>query len=166
MRRKSFLGVCAILALVLASLPAASASSSAPASSADDDRVEVIRVTAVTVQETFLDLGDPGDSLGDQVVDTHDLFRAGEKVGSDGAQCTVVRLEPEVSITFQCVGTASLPRGQITFQGLVTFSAETEGEPVRLAITGGTGRFREAGGVLIVRFTSDTEAILTYRIVH
>jgi hypothetical protein len=34
---------------------------------------------------------------------------------------------------------AELPKGQITIQGLVTLPEATEGEPVRVAITGGTG---------------------------
>ena len=54
MRRRLPLGVPAILALAVASLPAASASSSQARSSAGDDKkVEVIRVTEVTVQADF-----------------------------------------------------------------------------------------------------------------
>jgi hypothetical protein len=164
MRRKSFLGICAIVMLVLVSLPAASASSSAPASSSDDDRVQVIRVTAVTAQANDLDLGEPGDSLGDQFIFSDDLFRGGEKVGIAGGVATLVRLEPMVSATLQFVATAELPRGQITVQGLVTF---TDGPSTfRLAITGGTGRFRDASGVLIAEEVSDTETHLTFRVIR
>ena len=85
MRRRLPLGVFAILMLAVASLPAASASSSQAGSSAGDEKkVELIRLTAVTIQETELDLGEPGESLGDQLIFTEDLFRDGKKVGMEG----------------------------------------------------------------------------------
>jgi hypothetical protein len=163
MRRRLFFGMCAIAAVTLASLPAASASPSAGRSS-DDDDVDVIRVTAVDAQDTFLDLGEPGDSLGDQSVFSQDLFRKGEKVGTAGVVCTLVRLEPMVSATAQCVATAELPRGQITLQGLLTF---TDGPSTfRIAITGGTGRYRTAHGVAIVEEVSETEDRITFRVIR
>jgi hypothetical protein len=166
MRRKLPLGVLVILVLAVVTLPAASASSSQASSSArDDNDVEVIRVTGVTVDEAILDLGAPGDSLGDQFVETDDLFRGGEKVGFLGLHCTAMRQEPMVSFTLQCVATAELPRGQITVQGLVTFT-ETAQEPIRVAITGGTGRYRTAHGVLTVREISVSEDLLTFRIIR
>jgi hypothetical protein len=111
----------------------------------------------------LLDLGEPGDSLGDQSVFSQDLFRGGEKVGVSGVVCTLVRLEPRVSATLQCVATARLPGGQITIQGLPTF---TDGPSTfRLAITGGTGSYREAHGVAIVEQVSETEERITFRII-
>ena len=165
MRRRFSLGVLAILVLAVVSLPAASASSSQAGSSAGDENdVEVIRLTAIDAQDTFLDLGEPGDSLGDQSVFSQDLFRRGEKVGTSGVVCTIVHLEPMVSATAQCVGTAELPRGQITFQGLLTF---TNGPSTfRLAITGGTGRYRTAHGVAIVEEVSETEDRVTLRVIR
>jgi hypothetical protein len=165
MRRKLPLGVLVILVLAVVSLPAASASSSQARSSAGEDNdVEVIRVTEVTVQEQFLDLGAEGDSLGDQFIFSGDLFRRGEKVGIDGGVATIVRLESMVSATLQFVATAQLPRGQITVQGLVTF---TDGPSTfRLAITGGTGRYRTGHGVLIVEEISETETRLTFRVIR
>jgi hypothetical protein len=164
MRTKLGIGLLIVLALAIVTLPAASASS--PARSGDDDEVEVIRVDATTVQEADLDLGDEGDSLGDQFVFSEDLSRRGKKVGIDGGTCTLVRLEPMVSATLQCVVTADLPKGQITAQGLITFTEETEGEPFRLAITGGTERYKEAHGYLKVDGESETEARLTFRIIR
>jgi hypothetical protein len=156
-----------VLLLAVASITVASASSSSTSSSAaNNGKVEVIRVTAITAQETFLDLGDTGDSLGDQIVFSQDLFRGGKKVGIAGAQCTLVHLEPAVSVTFQCLATAQLPRGQITVQGLLTFSEETEGVPERFAITGGTGRYRTVHGEVIVRNVSETEDRITFRIIR
>ena len=75
-----------------------------------------------------------------------------------------MRLEPRVSATLQFVATAELPRGQITVQGLATF---TDGPSTfRLAITGGTGRYRTAHGVLIVEEISETEDRLTFRLIR
>jgi hypothetical protein len=162
-RKKLKLGAVAALLLAVLSLPAAAASPSA-ARSSDDDEVEVIRVTAVDVQDTFLDLGDPGESLGDQSVFSQDLFRQGEKVGTGGVVCTLVRLEPMVSATAQCLATAELPRGQITIQGLLTF---TDGPSTfRVAITGGTGRYRTAHGVASVEEISETEERITFRVIR
>ena len=160
--------VSAVVALLLAlPITVASASSSGGDSGDRGKRsVEVIRVTEVVVQEAGIDLGEPGDSLGDQFVFSGDLFRGGEKVGIDGVVCTIVRLVPMVSATAQCVATAELPKGQITVQGLATFSEETEGEPFRLAITGGTGKYRTAHGEVIVQDVSETESRLTFKIIR
>jgi hypothetical protein len=167
MKKKLRLGGVVALLLAVASITVASAASSPTSSSAGDDNdVEVIRVTEIIVQEAGIDLGEPGDGLGDQFVFSGDLFRHGEKVGIDGGVCTIVRLEPRVSATSQCVATAELPKGQITVQGLLTFSEETEGEPSRLAITGGTGNYRTAHGELIVTGLSETESRLTFRIIR
>ena len=66
----------------------------------------------------------------------------------------------------KCVATAELPKGQITAQGLLTFSEEAEGEPFRLAITGGTGKYRTAHGEVIVKDVSETESRLTFVIIR
>ena len=165
MRRRFSLGVLVILVLAVVSLPAASASSSQAGSAAGGENdVEVIRVTSMTVQDESLDFGEQGDSLGDQFIFSDDLFRQGEKVGIAGGVATLVRLEPRVSATLQFVATAELPRGQITVQGLATF---TDGPSTfRLAITGGTGRYRTAHGVLIVEEISETEDRLTFRVIR
>jgi hypothetical protein len=162
MRRRFPLAILAALALAVVIIPGASTSSSFR--SADKDDVLIIRVTAITVQDTFLDLGEPGESLGDQSVFSQDLFRQGNKVGTGGVVCTLVRVEPGVSATVQCVGTAKLRSGQITVQGLVTF---TDGPSrFRVAITGGTGRFRTAHGVAIVEEISGTRERITFRIIR
>ncbi len=162
MQNKLRLGAVAVL---LFALLGTGASASGPRDR-DDDDVEVIRVTEIIVQEAEIDLGEPGESLGDQFVTSSDFFRAGEKVGVDGVVCTLVQLEPMVSATAQCVATAEFPKGQITVQGLLTFSEETEGEPFLLAITGGTGKYKEAHGELKVVEVSETESQLTFKIIR
>ena len=152
------------VAVLLFALLGTGASASGPRDG-DDDGIEIVRVTEIIVQEAGIDLGEAGDSLGDQFVFSGDLFRHGKKVGIDGGVCTIVRLEPMVSATSQCVATAELPKGQITVQGLLTFDEETEGEPSQLAITGGTGKYKEAQGELTVAQTSETESQLTFKII-
>ena len=161
MTRKLRFGTVAVLVFALLGT---GASASGPRDK-DDDDIKIVRVTEIIVQEAEIDLGEPGDSLGDQFVTSSDLFRAGERVGVDGVVCTIVRLEPMVSATAQCVATAEFRKGQITVQGLLTFSEETEGDPFRLAITGGTGKYKEAHGELKVVEVSETESQLTFKII-
>jgi hypothetical protein len=161
MRKKLRRGGVVALLLAVVGVSAAAASPSA-ARSSDDGHVEVIQLTAVDVQDTFLDLGDPGDSLGDQEVFSQDLFLQGAKVGMSGVVCTLVRLQPMVSATAQCLATVELHAGQITIQGLLTF---TDGPSTfEVAITGGTGKYSTAHGVAIVE-EGETEDRITLRII-
>ena len=158
--RKLSLAATAALVLAVASVTLASASASSSATQTSDKKsTQVIHLVARTVQEANLDLGEPGDSLGDQFIFSEDLFRGGKKVGHDGGVCTLVRLVSMVSATAQCVVTASLPKGQITVQGLPTF---TEGPAsFLLAITGGTGAYKTAHGQVKVVEVSEVESRLT-----
>jgi hypothetical protein len=116
-------------------------------------KVTIINLTTRTAQEAELDLGAPGFSVGDRFVFGDDVFRGGRQVGILGGECTLTRLEPSplpegqepTSGTFNCVATIRLPKGQMTLQGLFTFS-EQAGNRVKIAITGGTGAYRTARG--------------------
>jgi hypothetical protein len=122
--------------------------------SAGGNEVE-LRFRAKTTEQTFLDLGEKGDSLGDQFI-FHDVLRhAGERVGHDGGVCTITSLEGPAGEA-QCLVTAYLSGGQITFQGLIV---ET-GDPPRftLAVTGGTGQYEGASGEVHVIEESETQA--------
>jgi hypothetical protein len=165
MNRKSRFAGAAVLILTLLATGAAASSAASTATNRDDDDVEVIRLTAKTVQEAAIDLGEEGDSIGDQFVFSEDLYRGGKKVGIDGVVCTIVRLEPMISATSQCVATAELPKGQITAQGLLTDTGDTgEPEAVVLAITGGTGKYKEAQGEVRSVQLSATESRITFKI--
>ena len=123
-------------------------------------KVTVIDLTTRTVQEADLDLGATGFSVGDRFVFSDNVFRDSEQVGILGGECTTVRFEPHpvpqgqepTSVTFQCVASIQLPDGQVTGQGLVTFS-EASGPSVTIAITGGTGAYRTAHGEATVTET-------------
>jgi hypothetical protein len=55
--------------------------------------------------------------------------------------------------TFHCVATLSLADGQLTSQGLVTFTEAPEPR-FRIAVTGGTGAYRTAHGEVAVLETA------------
>jgi hypothetical protein len=114
---------------------------------AHGDRGKTLRIGAVLSQEEIIDLGDTGPSLGDELVFSETLFRRGRDVGMSGGVCTVTHAVPPYDVlTAQCVITLSLERGQITLQGLLEVQGVDDPGPFELAITGGTGKYRGAGG--------------------
>ena len=128
--------------------------------SAGEDEVE-LRFRAKTTEQSFVDVGEKGDSLGDQFI-FHDVLRqAGERVGHDGGVCTITSVEQSQA---QCLVTAWLSDGQITIQGLVV---ETEDSPSRLvfAVTGGTGQYEGASGEVHVIERSETLARIIVHLV-
>lgn len=157
------LSLAAVLAIVIG---VAGASLAYAGDSSDDESTQTIHLVTKTVQEAELDLGKEGFGQGDQFVFADDLFRDGKKVGDNGGVCTAVRVGPGESATFQCLVTLSLPKGEITIQGLFTSSGAQEPAPFDIAITGGTGAYRSADGEVEVDIVSDTEARLTVKLVH
>jgi hypothetical protein len=105
-------------------------------------------------------------SLGDRVVFSDDLFTAkgGTQVGTDGGACTVVRVTDSGagSGVLQCLVTFSLPGGQITTQALNTLTAGGFAGAQTGAITGGTGKYRGAGGQFTVEFLGGGETNVTF----
>jgi len=153
--------VGALIALILAvsGITAASASSPRHKSShhrGDGKSVQVLHLTSRTVQET--PEGTEAPAVGDQFAFSDDVFKGDRKVGILGGVGTVVRIEGG-ALTVQLVVTAQLGRGQITTQGLVTFT-ETGGGEFRLAITGGTGAYRTAHGEVFVTETDDEDEVM------
>jgi hypothetical protein len=119
-----------------------------------------LRLVATEIQSEFIDLGDPGPSLGDEFVFSEVLRKRGREVGTSGGVCVVTEaVPPYTTLTFHCVATLSLERGQITLQGLVEVQGEDDPGPFTVAITGGTGAFRGASGEAKVFDVSDTVTI-------
>jgi hypothetical protein len=125
-------------------------------------KVQILNLTTLTDQQADLDLGASGPSVGDRFVFSENVFRGKQKIGTDGGECVVVRLEPNpvpqgqepTSVTVNCAVSAQLPKGQLTVQGLTTFS-EQSGNRFTLAITGGTGAYRTAHGEATVTDNED-----------
>ena len=146
-------------AVALAATAATAGAMAATAASDDgshEDGGQVIRLTTKQVHQGFVDHGASGFSTDDQFVFSNDLYRNGEKVGEDGGTCTVTRIADSGATTLHCLGTNSLPGGQISVQGLAAPQ-----EPFELAITGGTGRYRNARGQVFGENISPTEMSIT-----
>ena len=158
MGRKLSLG--AALALVIA----VAGASLAFAGDDGNGDATVVKLVAKTVKNTELDLGEKGFGQGDQFVETDDLFLDGKKVGTLEVVGTATRVDGD-SATFQAAVTASLPKGDITHQGIFTAGPTSGPEPFFLAITGGTGAYRSADGETEVTIVSDTEARLEVNLI-
>ena len=167
MRRK--LALDSIVALVLAAtgVTAVAASSTTPAGTEGARSEELVRLVAKEVASDYLDLGHADFSIGDQIPFTNDLYRDGSKVGKDGGWCVVARISVSGASTFECLGTNSLPGGQVTVQGLVTYgpTEEVKADPYSFAITGGTGQYQRASGEVTIQEVSAVKFRLTFRIV-
>jgi hypothetical protein len=140
------------LALLLVSAGVMASGAASDTSSHDDGGGQVIHLTTKLVHQGFVDNAEPGFGVDDQIVFSNDLYRNDDKVGEDGGTCTVTRIAADGAATLHCLGTNSLPGGQIAVQGLAA-----PGEPFELAITGGTGRYRKARGQVFGENTSPTE---------
>ncbi|HEV7671425.1 MAG TPA: hypothetical protein VGS22_23140 [Thermoanaerobaculia bacterium] len=109
-----------------------------------------------------LDVGDPGLSVGDQLVTGGDLFNhaGGTLVGRSAAHCVF-----SSGAEILCSGSLSVGNGQITFSGLVNAFTFFTNHPVDFAITGGTGSYSKARGtatILILPNVPDgTDALVT-----
>ena len=137
-------------------LGAMAAGTTLSVASAGGNEAELV-FRAKTTEQTFLDLGEKGFSLGDQFI-FHDVLRqGGERVGHDGGVCTTTSVRAGQA---QCLVTAWLPEGQITVQGLITEQGEFPQRFV-FAITGGTGVYEGASGEVHVVQKSETLARIT-----
>ena len=167
MRAKMLRAGAVVTFLLLATGAVASAGSSGDAHS-DDRGSVVINLAGKAASETvYVDLGAPDYSEADQFVFTNDLLRGVTKVGEDGGVCTVTRVEEDGGSTLLCSGSNSLPGGQITVSGLVSYGPDEEfkKEPYFFAITGGTGKYRNARGeVKITELGSTALLRLSFRI--
>jgi hypothetical protein len=110
---------------------------------------------------SFVDAAPPGPSIGDRLVFSAAIFdTGGQRIGRDGADCVIVRIDPTEPPArqqiVQCTISVQLPDGQITVQGLA------QGTENYFAITGGTGAYRTARGEVLARdITPLVEAEIT-----
>ena len=162
MRSKHAVHAAVVAIIAVAVLVFGSASAAADGKGKRDR--DTLRLVATEFQSEFLDLGDPGPSLGDEIVFSEVLRERGREVGMSGGVCVVTEaVAPYSTLTYHCVATLSLRRGQITLQGLVEFQGEDDMTPFTLAITGGTGAYRGADGEARIRRVSDTRFVYKLR---
>ena len=151
MQRKLIAGAVLALLLALTSVSFAFAGGDSKGDT-NGDKVRILYVTLKNSQETDLDLGTSGPSVGDRFSVFGELFRNNKRVGVAGYECVTLLFRPgsdpagpPAAATDQCTGSLSLPKGQITIQGLVDRTGPVS---VTIAITGGTGAYRTAHGEL------------------
>jgi hypothetical protein len=112
--------------------------------------------------ENFVDVGTPGPGIGDMLVFQDRILDHGRQVGVEGGTCTITALLPGAHFQTNCVGTVSLAAGQIAFQGLVTDAPDKH-----MAVVGGTGRYRDAGGELtVLELGNDVGTLMVRLTVH
>jgi allene oxide cyclase-like protein len=80
-------------------------------------------------------------ALGDEIVAHDQLFSHGQDVGDDALSCVIVAAPPDALLA-NCTGIFRVPGGTIAIQT----TAIPGPAPKQLAVTGGTGRYRNAGG--------------------
>ncbi|WP_351234217.1 hypothetical protein [Streptomyces sp. NPDC002133] len=143
MRRFKAMGPVAVTALaaVLACAPLAQAASPDRDPSPRGGAEKVIKLDDFVKEFSSIDVGAPGLSRGDETVGFSKLSQNGQSVGTGGFVCTVVSLKKQLQ---QCESTLRLTRGDITLQGF----AHINPTKFTLAITGGTGAYREARGYM------------------
>lgn len=110
-----------------------------------EEQVEVIELQVQNTQYAALDLGPAGLSLGDMDVYSGNAIQDGRQVGQGGGSCQTLHVDGD-RVLMQCVITMELERGSVTMQSTWTRGAS----PLDMAITGGTGEYRNARGT--VRF--------------
>jgi hypothetical protein len=100
---------------------------------------KIIHVVEHATTDATTDTGAPGDSAGDVLTFANDVYDAGNTttVGTDQGYCIRV----VAGASYECNWTTFLPGGQIVVEGPFFDTANS-----KLAITGGTGRYRNARG--------------------
>lgn len=109
----------------------------------------IIHVVERATTDEVADVGAAGDSAGDLLTFANKLYDESntDKVGRNQGSC--IRISPSRGI-WQCSWTAWLGGGSVTVEGPFYDARESN-----LAITGGTGAFRNATGVMHLGFRAD-----------
>jgi len=148
--------IAGLLAGAVGSAPAA-AVGAVPAT-ATDPTGSTLRFRVEFSPFFYLDLGDPGPSMGDQII-SHDLLfdPSGRPAGHDGVSCTIT--DPAGGPEAECTATFALSGGQLATQFLNT------PPPVKhFAVTGGTGRYRKARGEAVLVENGDGTGTVTFNL--
>ena len=127
------------LALVVALATAVAAWAAGGHGHGGKGKTRVLTVIEHATTDATTDTGATGDSAGDILTFANDVFDKADthKVGTDQGYC--IRIV--VGKTWECNFTTFLSGGQITAEGPFSDTGNTA-----FAITGGTGRYRNARG--------------------
>jgi hypothetical protein len=138
MKRKQLAVMTAVLVAGLSASAAMAISSKAPIQS---ETTLTFKLQAVT--GTQLDLGDPGTTLGDELISSNLLLKQGATVGRMESVCTVTSTDPLATV---CEVAARLDDGQIALIGRLPGKVFSGEALVKVAIVGGTGAYRHVHG--------------------
>jgi hypothetical protein len=139
---KRVLSVVVALAAVAVLVVAVSASGKQPSRAKHGGQHgKGITVIEHATSDTTTDTGATGDSVGDVLTFANDVFDPGntKEVGTDQGYCIRV----VAGSAYECTWTTFLPGGQIVVAGPFYDAKDST-----LAITGGTGRYRNARGTM------------------
>jgi hypothetical protein len=137
--RRVVLVAIAVFAVALAG----SAPSEATTQSKKKYSMRIAVVTRATEINDFVDTGPAGPTPGDLYVFEDQIFKTSKSTNAIGtAPGTCVLIDP-AALRYQCEITSKLPDGDISSSGILELRVGTVSTG---AITGGTGRFRNARG--------------------
>jgi hypothetical protein len=144
MRKLALTGAAVVLVLALAGVVTISATSQA----AEPSTHKAKMLTFDVVFSPFTPIAannvrDPNSpfALGDEIVFHDQLFAGGRRVGDDLGSCVIAAITSQ-ELAANCSLVIRLPDGNLTGQ----FIAIAGPAPREIALTGGTGRYRSAGG--------------------
>ena len=164
---KRTLGIVVALGAIVALVVTVTASGKQPSPSPSPSKHggnhgqhgKAITVVEHATSDTTTDTGATGDSVGDVLTFANDLFDAAnaQKVGTDQGYC----LRVVAGASYECTWTSFLPGGQIVVSGPFYDAKDST-----LAITGGTGRYRNARGTMDLHSRAGgTEYAFVYHVV-
>ncbi|WP_311137183.1 hypothetical protein [Streptomyces sp. I6] len=134
----------------LMAVGASTASSSTfPGDGQDRDKKRVIELTLTFTGGSELPANPPAGTVYTEF-GTSALTKTGQPYGTWGYQGVVLVNQGGGVTQEQAVGTFNTPEGQITAQGL------NPRNTLRQAITGGTGKFKQASGYVSLEGTGET----------
>jgi hypothetical protein len=116
-----------------------------------------IRVVERALTDTVTDTGASGDTAGDLLTFANPIYQAGTQIGRDQGDC--IRIDP-VEGKWECRWITYLGGGGITVEGPF-FDAKDS----TMAITGGTGDFRNVRGMMTLHALSATKFQFTFAII-
>jgi hypothetical protein len=113
-----------------------------------------LHLQATRTNETVVSAGQ--DQIGTEFVDHWDVTAARRPAGTLDTVCQVTATAPNNGAVIQCVGTLSLGTGELTIQGVTTASEAPASADFDFAVTGGTGTYLGALGVIHIHQISET----------
>jgi len=128
----------ALAGVALAGVALTGSSAGASLSAHRDPNPDTLRFHVVFSPFSYTDLGEPGVSAGDVIVFHDQLTIKGASVGDEVGSCVVV----DATGLSNCTGVI-----QLTGRGTIAFAFVNSPPPHKaLAVTGGSGRFRNVSG--------------------